>query len=170
MNTDSLITFFATLHTFGAIIGVATVTFAETFYTAAARDGIIDHHERKYLRQLFHGLRFGMILVLLSGVALVVLEYLVPDATQLVLEAPFWALMTLTLIVIGFASMLVSKTTPWRVASSGILVGWWFILLLDLGYMNSLGYINIMLLYVLASVLIAGVLGYAQVLLKKKSD
>ena len=169
MNTDSLINLFATLHTLGAILGVGTVTFAEIFYTTAASDGIIDHHERKYLRELFHGLRFGMILVLLSGVALVVLEYLVPDAPQLVLEAPFWALMTCTVIVIGLSSMLVQKTAPWRIASSGILVGWWFILLLDLGYMNSLGYVSCMLLYVLTSAVVTAILGYAQMLLKKKT-
>ena len=38
-------------------------TFAEVFYTKASSDDTIDRHERKYLRRLFRGLKFGMVLV-----------------------------------------------------------------------------------------------------------
>ena len=143
--TSALIPYVAALHTLGALIGVGTVTFAEIFYTKAAADGVIDHHERKYLRHLFHGLTFGMTLVLLAGIALIVLEYLVPDAPQDVLAVPFWALQTLTVFVIILAARLSKGHAQWWFASAGILTGWWMILLIDLGYLNAFGYVTTLL-------------------------
>ena len=166
--TESLIPFIAGLHTLGALIGVGFVTYAEVFYTKAASDGVIDHHERKYLRHLFQGLQFGMLLVLFSGIALIVLEYLVPDAQQEVLAAPFWALQTLTVFVIFQAYRLNEKKASWWFASAAILTGWWTILSIDLGYFNQFGYITILITYLLMTFIVAGVLGYFRVLMRPK--
>jgi hypothetical protein len=154
------------LNVIGAMIGAGFVTFAEFFYTLAASDGVIDHHERKYLRHLYHGLTYGMVLVLLSGTLLVVLEYLVPNAPQNVLAAPFWMLETLILLVILFADGLSKEKIGWWLASPAILVGWWMILLLDLGFFNSFGYIVLLFFYVLAAGIGALILGYLRVLMR----
>jgi hypothetical protein len=152
------------LHLIGAMIGAASVTYAEFFYTLAAADGIIDHHERKYLRHIYHGLTYGMVLVVLSGIALIVLEYLVPNAPQDVLAAPFWMIETLTLLVILFAEGLTHKKIGWWLASAAILTGWWMILLLDLGLLNSFGYLKLLVAYVLATFVVAGILGLIRTL------
>ena len=166
--TESLIPIAVAFHTLGALIGVGFVTFAEVFYTKAASDGVIDHHERKYLRHLFHGLQFGMVMVILAGVALIVLEYLVPNAPQDVLAAPFWALQTLTVFVILMAYRLAERKTSWWFGSAAILTGWWTILSIDLGFFNNFGYLTILFTYLIMTFIVAAVLGYFRVLMKVK--
>jgi FtsH-binding integral membrane protein len=171
--TQLLIPYVVMLHTIGALIGVGVTTFAEIFYMEAASDGRIDHHERKYLRRMFRALTFGLGRVLVTGVGLIVLEYLVPDAAQDVLVAPFWALETFTVLIIFFGLRISQKKAPWWLASAAILAAWWMILLIDLGYLNAYGYAMILMLYVLVTFVLAGALGYLRVLvgtrLKKKS-
>ncbi len=154
----------------GAMIGAATVTYAEFFYTVAAADGIIDHHERKYLRHLFNGLTYGMVLVLFSGMALIVLEYLIPDAPQDVLAAPFWMVETLTLLVILLADGLSKKKIGWWFASAAILVGWWMILLIDLGLLNLFGYTTLLLSYGVVTFVVAAILGYVRILVRSPQN
>jgi hypothetical protein len=170
MDTLALIPYVVMLHTLGALIGAGTVTFAEIFYTSAASDGVIDHHERKYLRRIFHALRYGMVLVLFSGFALIVLEYLVTDAPQDVLAAPFWALQTLTFFVLVLAARLSKREAPWWFASAGILVAWWMILFIDVGYLNAYGYVEIMLMYIVSTFVVAGILGYVRTLMRARKE
>jgi hypothetical protein len=168
--TSQLIPYIVILHTLGAIIGAGVTTFAEIFYTEAAADGRIDHHERKYLRRMYHALKFGMILVLLTGIGLVVFEYLVPDAPQDVLAAPFWAMETFTLLIILLASLISKKAASWGLASAGILTAWWMILLIDLGYLNSFGYVFLIIMYGIVTLLIAAAFGYLRVFLRSHSS
>ena len=166
--TEYYIPILLALHTLGALIGVGFVTFAEVFYTKAASDGVIDHHERKYLRHLFHGLQFGMVLVIISGFALIVLEYLLPDSPQDVLSAPFWAIQTLTVFVVLLAYLLSKKYVAWWFASAAIFTGWWTILSIDLGYFNQFGYLTILATYLIMTFIVAGILGYCRILLRPK--
>ncbi len=144
----------------GALLGTAFTTYAEIYYTIAASDGRIDHHERKYLRHLFRGLRFGMTLVLLSGIALIVLEYLVPSGQQAVLASPFWMLETLIFLVLILGRQLSEKRVTWWLGSAGVLSAWWMILLIDFGVFNQFGYLILVSLYVLTTLVVAGILGY----------
>jgi hypothetical protein len=169
MLAAALIPFAAVLHVIGAMIGAGTTTFAELFYTKAASDGIIDHHERKYLRRVYHGLRIGMTTVLLSGFALIVLEYLVPNAPQQVLFAPFWAIQTLTLIVLVLGELLSRREVPWWFASAALLAGWWMILLLDVNFFSSVSYLTLLMLYVIVSFVLGALLSYLRLLLRKKN-
>jgi hypothetical protein len=161
--TLQLISAFGLLHTLGAVIGTAFTTFAEAFYTRAAADDRISHHERKYLRRMFRGLKFGMLLVLCSGIGLIVCEYLVPSAPETVLTAPFWAFQTLTYVVIILGWLLSKDKAPWWFSSAAILVGWWMILLIDLGLLNPFGYIELMLSYIFTTFIVAGLLHYFRV-------
>jgi hypothetical protein len=151
MTSQFLLNFFLTLDTIGALIGVGSVTFAEIFYTTAASDGVIDHHERKYLRHIYHGLTYGMALVLFSGLALVILEYLIPNAPQSALTGPFWALETLTIAVLLFAELLSHKQSPWWLGSGAILASWWMILLIDLGFFSAYNFTEIIFVAVIAT-------------------
>ena len=169
MLAVALIPFFAILHALGALIGTGTTTFAEIFYTKAASDGIIDHHERKYLRRMYHGLRIGMTLVLLSGIALIVLEYLVPNAPQQVMFAPFWAIQTLTLIILVLGALLSRREVTWWFASAALLAGWWMLLLLDIGFFNAWTYLKILIVYVIVSFIVGVALSYLRLLMRKKN-
>jgi hypothetical protein len=167
MTPQFLINIFLALDTIGALIGAGSVTFAEIFYTTAAADGVIDHHERKYLRHVYHGLTYGMVLVLFSGLALVILEYLVPNAPQTALAGPFWALETLTIAVLFFAELLSHKQTSWWLGSAAILTCWWMILLINLGVFSSYNFSVILFVAILATLLVAGVLQCLRLFLKK---
>lgn len=162
--TSSLIPLAGALHTLGAVIGAAFVTYAEIFYTFSASDGKIDHHERKYLRHLYRGLKFGLVLVIVSATALIVLEYLVPDAPQDVLLAPFWFLQTLTILILVYGWRLSKGREAWWIASAAILTAWWMMVAIDFGYLNSFGYVMLAMLYVLVTFIAAGILHYIRVL------
>jgi hypothetical protein len=166
---EEYIAFFAGLNTLGALIGTAFTTYAEIFYTRAAADDRIDHHERKYLRHLFQGLKFGMILVLVSGVALIVLEYLVPSAPQTVLTGPFWALQTLIYLIIALAWALSKKKASWWFSSAAILVGWWMMSLIDLGFLNSFNYVQIILAFIFVTFIVAGLLNYLRTWMRRST-
>ncbi|MDR3546979.1 MAG: hypothetical protein P4M11_01655 [Candidatus Pacebacteria bacterium] len=158
--TTQLIPLLAILNTLGALIGTGMTTFAEVFYTHAVSDGEIDHHERKYLRRLFRGFAFGITLVILSNIALIVFEYLVPYAPESVLTVPFWSLQILTLIIIFVGWLLSKRQIQWWLGSSAVLVAWWLILLIDLGLLNAAGFFEIIFTYIIATILAAGALSY----------
>ena len=167
MMSLALIPILAALNTFGALVGTGFTTFAEVFYTHAVSDGEIDHHERKYLRRLFKGFTFGITLVLLSNLALIVLEYLVPDAPQAVLAAPFWALQTLTLLIIATGWLLSKRRISWWLGSAAVLTAWWMMLLIDLGFFNTSSYLVLVFDYILVTALVAGLLSYARMHMRK---
>lgn len=154
------VTIIATLYFLGVVIGTAYTTLAEISYLRAASDGDVDAHERKYLRRLYRGMHFGMSLVLCTAIALIVLEYLVAGAPQDVLAAPFWAAQTITAAMVYFGWSLEKRQTPWWVASAGIVVGWWMLAFLDLGYFNNYPYVAIIMMYILLLFIIAGIVGY----------
>jgi hypothetical protein len=165
MNLD-LITVAAVLHTFGAALGTALVTFAEVFYIEAAIDGKIDHHERKYLRHLFRSMKFGITLVAATGIALIVLEYLVPDAPRQVYAASFWATQIFTIFIILLAALLAKRLVSWRFGSAGILAGWWMLLVTDLGYFINSSFSVIISSYLVLSLVLAAALYYLHKLVK----
>ena len=163
----ALIPILAALNTFGALVGTGMTTFAEIFYTHAVSDGEIDHNERKYLRRLFKGFTFGITLVLLSNIALIVLEYLVPDASQAVFAAPFWALQTLALLIIITGWLLSKRRIAWWLGSAMVLTAWWVMLLIDLGFFNTTGFLVLAFDYILVTALVAGILGFARMHMRK---
>ena len=165
--SPALIPILVALNTFGALIGVGFTTFAEIFYTHAVSDGEIDHHERKYLRHLFKGFTFGITLVLFSNLALIVLEYLVPDAPQAVLAAPFWALQTLTLLIIATGWLLSKRRIAWWLGSAMVLTAWWVMLFIDLGSFNTSSFLTLVFEYILVTGLVAGLLSYARMHMRK---
>jgi hypothetical protein len=162
-----LVPLLAALSTLGALIGAGFTTYAEIFFTHAASDGEIDHHERKYLRRLFKGFAFGITLVLFSNIALIVLEYLVPSAPQAVLAAPFWTLQTLTLLIIFVGWLLSKRRIPWWLGSTAVLTAWWMLLFIDLGSFNTSGFLDLLFTYVLVTALVAGVLSYLRMYMRK---
>jgi hypothetical protein len=165
-----LIPALAALNTLGALVGTGMTTYAEIFYTHAVSDGEIDHHERKYLRRLFRGFTFGMTLVLLSDLVLIVLEYLIPNAPQAVLTAPFWSLQILTVLILLLGWLLSKRRIMWWLGSAAVLSAWWILLGIDLGTFNSSGYLELLFNYVLVTALFAALLSFLRTYMRKAAS
>jgi len=152
----SLIAVLALIHTIGAAIGTYFTTFAEIAYTRAASDGVIDHHERKYIRRSYRGLKWGMSIVLVTGIAIIVVEYLTGTVQPSVLQGPFWFVIALTFFIILMSWLLSRKMATWWFAAAALLSAWWSILLIDLGFFNAFSFISLFFLYVLFLFVVAG--------------
>src|SRR3989344_1337539 len=167
MTIENLVIFFAAFHTLGAALGVGGITFAEILYVKATRDGRVDAREREYVRATFFALRWGMTVVLLAGVALGLLEYKSPGASQGVLFAPLWFQNTLALVIIAAGYALAKGRIPWWFGSSAALVGWWFMLTIDAWRTIPFSYLSLVIAYIVLVFLPGAVLSYLRFLLSE---
>ena len=158
----------AALHTLGAGIGACGITFAELMYLKAAADGTIDDRERAYIRTAFWALRTGLVAVLLSGIALTLVQYQYPALPQAVLAPALWMQNTLAFVVILAGWALASKRLPWLAATALSFSAWWMIFALDAWRAQTLGYAALALLYTVAAFAAAGLLAYLRMLAGEK--
>jgi len=164
MTIENLIIFFTVLHTLGAALGALGVTFAEILYLKATRDGRVDAREREYIRTTFFALRWGLTLVLLSGVVLGIIEYQNPNAAQGVLFAPLWFQNTLALIIIATGYALAKNRIPWWLGSSALLTSWWFTLVIDAWRSVPFSYLSLVISFIVLTFIAAGALSYVRLL------
>jgi hypothetical protein len=151
----------ALVHTLGAALGAAGVTFAEILYLKASADGRIDRRERDYVRAAFWALKWGMGVVLLSSIALIFAQYAAGGA-QLVLMPAFWASLTLALVILLCGYELSKKRIPWAVATGFGFAAWWAILAIDAWRGIPLGYGPILFSYLVFAFISMGAWGYAR--------
>jgi hypothetical protein len=147
---ESLAILLGGLHTIGAALGAGGALYAELFYTKAIADGRIDTHERAWFSTTYFGLAWGMLIVLLSGLALIIVQYFLPDSPQAVLYAPLWMQNTLALVVTFAAWLMSRRSLPWWLGSSLVFAGWWMMLALDAWQGVSVPYLTLLFIYVLA--------------------
>ncbi len=152
----------AGIHAIGAALGAGGVTFAEIFYTKATADGRIDRREQEYFRATFWALQWGLLTVLISGIALTIIQYFLPNSPQAVLYAPLWMQNTLALVIIIAAWFVSRRAFPWWVGSSLIFAGWWMMLVLDAYRTASVSYFWLWWAYALLFFLSALGWGYAR--------
>ncbi len=165
----TLIFVIALIHALGAGIGAAGITFAEVRYLKAVADGNIDTHERDYIRTTFWALRWGMAIVLLSSIALGIVQYQLPGAPQAVLAVSFWASTTIALVIILAGYALAKGIMPWSIASALGFAGWWMILLIDAWRGLASGYVALLFIYILFVFASMLVWGYARIFVKKQA-
>jgi small-conductance mechanosensitive channel len=158
------------LHTIGAVLGAGGVTFAELLYAQGIADGKIDASEEKHIRATFFSLRWGMSLLLISGVGLIVVEYLLPNTPQHVMLTPFWVMNTLTVVILLFGFLLSRRTISLWLGGSVALTSWWMILILDAWQGPSPSYTVLMFTFVLACGFVAFVLACIRGLLKAHAE
>lgn len=163
----TLLAVLSVIHTLGAAIGAAGITFAEITYLKATADGRIDSRERNYIRTTFWALKWGMATVLVSSVAIIFLQYQDATATQTVMTPAFWTQLTLTLVVLLAGYELAKKRVPWLVATSFGFAAWWMILVLDAWHGVSGGYLAFVFFYLLFAFVSLGVWGYLRMVLTK---
>jgi hypothetical protein len=165
----ALATLLAGLHTIGAALGAAGATYAEVFYAKASADGHIDKREESWFRTTYWSLSWGMTVVLLTGIALTVVEYLLPDSPQGVLYAPLWMQDTLALVVTVTAWCMKQNFASWNVGSGLVFAGWWMMLALDAWRTVSVPYLWLLFVYALAVAASIALWGYVRLLFRERA-
>ena len=159
---EILVVIFVILQAIGAIMGAGGAIFGQLAYFRAIKDGRIDRAERDHLRIIANGLRFGMMLLLISSIALVLAAFINSDPLQPALTSSSWILMTLALVVIWASWALSKRRLPFWLGSAIIFTGWWMIALLAFGRFPNIGYGPTILFTIVAGGIIAAVLAYAR--------
>ena len=98
---EALISLLVFCQALGALGGALAVVWGELAYVRAMRDGKIDSAERTHLRIIAHGLRFGMMLLLLSSLGLIIIAYWLRTTPQPALSASYWMLIVLAYLTLG---------------------------------------------------------------------
>lgn len=148
------------LHGLGAALGAGGSLFAEIFYAKATADGHLDHREREWFRTTFFALRWGMTIVLTTGIALVIVQYFLPNSPTDVLHPAIWMQNILALVIVGFASALARKQVSWEVGASAIFAGWWMIFLLNVWQGEVYSLLTLAVIYTVFTVLSMAFWGY----------
>jgi hypothetical protein len=71
----------------------------------------------------------------------------------------------LTLLIIVMGYLISRKDTAWWLGSAIILTAWWMIFLIDIGTMNTFTYLEFFGTYIVATGIVAGILGYVRIYL-----
>jgi hypothetical protein len=159
-----LITFLVLCQAFGALVGAGTTVWSEFSYLRAMRDGEIDRAERAHLRVLGHGLRFGLVLLLLASFGLVLVAYLERAATQPAVTSQYWASVLLALLIVYVAWALAHKHLSFAFGSAIAFSAWWFLAYLAIGLVPPLSFGAVVAFFVIATGIFYGLLQYARML------
>lgn len=147
------------LHVVGIALGAGGAFFAEIFYIRAIRDGIIDPTEGDFLKTTYRMLRIGTVLLIFSGFGFFVVARLTGHA-DLLYVAKYWAKETLVIIILVNAILLQTKRVPFWLGSAISLTSWSAALVIGAWRHIPGTYTEIMLVYLLAVPLTAGVLEF----------
>lgn len=136
---STLVLLLVFLQSLGALVGAGAVVWGEFAYIHAIRNGKIDHAERLHLERIAIGLRFGMLLLLLSSLGLIIASYLL-NAPPPVLTPEYWTLISLALIVVWASWALSRQRVTFSYGSAIIFSGWWFLVYLTFGWLPDLSF------------------------------
>lgn len=167
---EALATLLAAIHLIGAALGVGGVTYAELAHAKAIADGRVERKEYEYFARAFWALRWGMTTVLLSGLALVYVQFFLPDSPDALVYSPLWIQNTLALAITLGAWFMSRRSWPWWLGSSVVFAGWWMMFILDLFALFTVSYLLLVFTYVVAIFLSAGFWGYVQTLLHERAS
>lgn len=167
---DSLIAFLAFTQVLGATVGACMSVWGELAYLKAVRDGRLSDAEREYLYRAARGLRYGMLLLLLSSFGLVLAAYAVGAAEQPGFTATYWILVSLALIALVVTWGLSRRRVSFWLGSAAVFTSWWFLVYLTLGSFSGLSYSSAVACFVVATVILGGVLQYVRLLAAPRVD
>lgn len=146
----------------GAAVGVFAAIWSELAYMRAMRDGRIDDAERAHLRIIGRGLRFGLLLLLLSSLGLVIAAYMNPSVTQPAVTTEYWTLTTLVFVVIAGSWALSRRRISFALGSAITFTAWWYIAFLTLGNLPALSFGSAVAFFVVAAALLFAILSSAR--------
>jgi hypothetical protein len=158
------ISFLVFCQALGAFSGAFAAVWGELAYIRAMKDGKIDTAERAHLTIIANGLRFGMLLILLSSFGLVVVAYALHAALQPALSVSYWTLIVLTILIIGVSWALSRRRISFALGSAIVFTAWWFLAFLTLGQLPPLSFGAAVAFFVVATVLFYALLEYGRFL------
>ncbi|MEK7156413.1 MAG: hypothetical protein AAB790_01240 [Patescibacteria group bacterium] len=145
------------MHIIGTVLGVGSATFAEIHYTRFNSDDIITDDEKKTLALTYTVMRTGLFLLVVSGFGL--LLYLrLTEYTDLLTSATFLAKMTVIGVLVGNALLLQARIMPFAVGAALSLTSWYTALVLGSLRDVDASYIEILIYYAGAVVVVGGAL------------
>lgn len=153
----SIYTFLVLTHIIGAILGTGAATFAEIFYVRALKDGVVTPEEGAGLKVIYTILRVGLVLAVVSGFGFLLL-YRVTGLEERLLDPKLWAKMTIIVVLVVNALLLQLHRIPMWLGASLSLTSWYAATILGAWRMVPYSYIQIMLGYLVAVVVVAVVL------------
>lgn len=128
------------LQALGALVGAGAAVWGELSYIRAVREGKIDRPERAHLERIALGLRFGMLLLLVSSLGLIISSYLLNVAAPPVLTPEYWTLIFLALLVVWASWALSRGRVTFSYGSAIVFSGWWFLVYLTFGWFPHLSF------------------------------
>lgn len=145
------------VHIIGTVLGVGAATFAEIYYARFNSDDILSDDERKTLATTFVVLRIGLFILVVSGFGFLLYmrltEYVEP------LSSPtFWAKMTVVGVLVTNALLLQIRLIPLAVGAAVSLTGWYTALIFGVIGKTSASYLELMLYFAVATVLVGFIL------------
>ena len=159
---NALVSLLVFCQALGALGGAFAVIWGELAYVRSVRDGTIDAAERAHLRVIANGLRFGMVLMLLSSFGLIIVDYLVHGMQQPALSTSYWVLIVLVFLVIGVSWALSRRRVSFSLGSAILFAAWWFLAYLTLGWMPPLSFSAAAAFFVVATAIFYAVLQSAR--------
>ncbi len=160
----TVVAFIVFCQALGALVGAGTTVWGELAYHKAIRDGKITHAERAHLHAIAHGLRFGMMMLLLSSFALVIVAYLTQDTLQPALTESYWTLIVFALLIIYVSWALSRGRISFALGSAIAFTAWWLLAYLTLGLIPALSFSTTIAFFVVATGIFYAVLEYARML------
>jgi hypothetical protein len=164
-----LATLLIAVHAIGAALGAGAATFAEIAYAKAIADNRVEERERAYFAKSYWALRWGMTTVLLSGIALIIVQYFLPDSPDAVLYAPLWMQNTLVLVIAISAWLMARGHVDWWVGSSIAFAGWWMLFILDAFALFPFSYLVLLFAYLIGVFISAAFWGYVRTYLHERA-
>ena len=165
---EALISLLVFCQALGALGGALAVVWGELAYVRAMRDGKIDSAERTHLRIIAHGLRFGMMLLLLSSLGLIIIAYWLRTTPQPALSASYWMLIVLALLTIGVSWALSRRHISFSFGSAMLFATWWFLAYLTLGLFPPISFGAAVAFFVVATAIFYAVLQSGRFLALRK--
>ncbi len=126
------------LQALGAVVGAVSAVVGEWVYIKALRDGHVDRAERLHLDSLAKGLRFGMLLLLLSSFGLLISAYVLQSSPTPAETPAYWILIVLSLLTVWGSWALSRKRISFAYGSAIVFSAWWFLAYLTLGWLPPL--------------------------------
>ncbi len=158
-----LLSFFVFCQALGASVGAVTAVWSELAYVRALQDGKLDYAERAHLRIIGHGLRYGMILLLLASLGLVVAAYIEHTALQPALTSWYWTFIALALLIISISWALSRKHISFKLGSASLFTAWWFLVYLSFGWL-PLSFGAAVMSFIVATAIFYAMLHYMRLL------
>lgn len=163
-----LVPFLLFCQVLGALVGAFAAAWSEFVYIRAMRDGRIDTAEREHLDVVGKGLRFGMLLLLVSSLGLIIAAYVQQASIQPARTADYWIFTMLAILIIGISWALSHRQISFSFGSAVVFSAWWFLAYLMLGWVPSLSFGAAVAFFVVATAIFYAILQYARLLILHK--